>query len=154
MYNKHFSAVAGVGAVKTERKPRGVNEIDQEIRQLEEQYKANLDKISINNRLIKEGEVLMSDMMSKIDFQRVSFKNVKINFDYDWISQVEDFERSSSLPKLSQEEELLDDRDVLVSEEDEFESDVEEDFTIEDVIRSIKSIDIGEVEFITGNKDK
>lgn len=55
----------------------------------------SFSKISAPERFMKDGEAMIADVFRRVDFQKISFKNVTINFDYDWINAMPDFEESS-----------------------------------------------------------
>lgn len=58
----------------------------------------SLNTLVAPKKLVKEGE-LMGERLSKVDFQKISFKNVTINFDYDRVGDFSEF-KPSLLPSL------------------------------------------------------
>ena len=81
----------------------------------------------------------MGEILTKADLQKVILKNVTINFDYDWINSISNYEEEANQLDTKVE---LDHDEVLVSEDEDV-SDQDEPFSIEDILRSIKSIEIG-----------
>lgn len=82
-------------------------------------------KILQPEKLMKDGEAFVTDLFSKIDLERVTFKNVRINFDYEWIHQLEKLREemgeaevgnNASVGRGEQAEKELADDEVFASE--------------------------------------